>query len=803
MPPLPLGETITANMLKLPTFPNFVTNQMATISTELLPFKVFHPLDQSTGLTVLKPGANVNLADASGAPTQDVAYADLKNLTYSNPTGAANGQYSGQFRWSEQGLIPTPKYAYLVVEDAINPPAFGDFYRFIPSVQMMGKAWVTDNINPQKPYEGLTVFIDANGNGKFDQEAFDDANGDGQFNEGPGETFTDLNGNGQWDGAESFNDTNGNGQRDPGEAYADKGNGQWDPAESFNDTNGNGQWDPGETFTDLNGNGQWDEAESFRDGNGNGEHDEWEQYEDEGNNSYDLAEPFDDTNGNGRCDPRENFFDSDGDGVRDAFTELSTITNANGEYFFYGVGPGEYKVGFVLPDNRLPVSGTSFVTVNRRTEATTIVSDFVAQWANPTLSGQVFVDANQNNQRDEGEVGAAGARLVLTDKNGAPINGANGLPLEVFTDDDGNYSVTLWEEYGTEVRLKLDGTTDTGGVAIRPTRPGEESKLFSGISYASPANLTHQFAVQASIRFVPDPNASLLQNLSSYLMLFLKGKYSGVSIATSGFEFHVDRFKFLNGNRGEQGLETAKGRAIFGGQTLNFEFLGRRGLVVKGGKLQEVNLKLSGDFTIFGAKLNLNQLTGRFVAGDPAQGTPDRFELTGSTELEIGGSKVTAQLPNTGLVLSDRGIESLDLKFTGALRIAGQDVDLGSLAAVYDRAADKLTLSGDTKILTLGSDTEGPFFRLKRALVEITGGKVTMLQATIEGAMDSGGAKFSLDSLSFAYVASPAMIRLTGSSTVKVGSDQFTVSLPEPGAEFSDAGTSLKAKVTGTAHLGT
>ena len=767
MPPLPTNGIITPQMLKLPTFPNFVTNQMAIIPIDRQPNIYFYPLDQSTGLTVLKPGANVYLSDASGAPTQNVASADLKSLR------SNYGQFSGQFRWTEKGLTLTPKYAYLVVNDAINPATFGDFYRFVPSVQMMGKAWVTDNVNPQKPYEGLTVFIDANGNGLLDQESFDDANGDGQFNPGPGDPFTDLNGNGRRDGAEPFVDGNNN-----------------------------RQYDPGETFTDL-GNGRYDRGEPFRDTNGDGEYDGWEEYTDRGNGVYDGAEPFVDANENGQFDPKENFFDSDGDGVRDDIFEMSTITNAAGEYFFYGLGPGTYRVGFVLPDNRLPVSGSSFVTVTRGTEPTTTVPDFVAKFSNPTLSGQVFVDINQNNLRDPGEVGAAGARLVLTDKNNAPINGANGLPLVVFADDDGYYSVTLWEEYGTEVRLKLDGTTDRGGVTITPTQAGGDSKLFSGISYASPANLTHQFAVQADIRFVPDPNASLLQNLSSYLMLFLNGKYSGVSIVTSGFEFHVDRFKFLRGDRNEQGLETAKGRAVFGGQTLNFEFVGPRGLVVNAGKLKEVNLKLSGNFTIFGASLDLTQLTGRFVAGDPAQGTSDRFELTGSTELEIGGHKVTAQLLNTGLVLSDRGIESLDLKFTGALRIAGQDVDLGSLGAAYDRVADKLTLSGDTKILTLGSETEGVFFRLRRALIEISGGKVTTLQATVEGAMNIAGAKFSLESLSFAYIASPESIRLTGSSTVEFAGDRFTVSLPEPGAEFTDDSTTVKGKVTGTATLGT
>jgi hypothetical protein len=70
---------------------------------------------------------------------------------------------------------------------------------------------------------------------------------------GDGEPYSDLNGNGQWDGAEPFTDLNGNGVWDPGEPFIDiNGDGVWNPAEPFNDTNGNGKYDPPLTQTDLN-----------------------------------------------------------------------------------------------------------------------------------------------------------------------------------------------------------------------------------------------------------------------------------------------------------------------------------------------------------------------------------------------------------------------------------------------------------------------------------------------------------------------------------------------------------------------
>lgn len=69
---------------------------------------------------------------------------------------------------------------------------------------------------------------------------------------GDGEAFTDFNGNGQWDGAETYTDRNRNGVWDPGEAFIDANNdGVWNSAEPYNDTNRNGIYDPPLTQTDL------------------------------------------------------------------------------------------------------------------------------------------------------------------------------------------------------------------------------------------------------------------------------------------------------------------------------------------------------------------------------------------------------------------------------------------------------------------------------------------------------------------------------------------------------------------------
>ena len=150
------------------------------------------------------------------------------------------------------------------------------------------------------PLEYFESYTDANGNGQWDAaETFEDLNGDGVW----GEPFEDINRNGTWDTNESYTDLNHNGYWDPEPFVDDNGNGRWDPAEQIQndvyyvDTNGNGRYDDGDsTYVDHEGYGNGiydpelrdmyneDQAEPYRDGD------------------HSLGEYFDDENGNGIYD---------------------------------------------------------------------------------------------------------------------------------------------------------------------------------------------------------------------------------------------------------------------------------------------------------------------------------------------------------------------------------------------------------------------------------------------------------------------------------------------------------------------
>lgn len=661
------SNSISRDWVKLPTLPHFVSDRRAELGENGI--NQFFPIDANTGLTTMEAGNAVPLVGLNGSPVSASSIVGLNQFP---------STVGGTFTWSEKGLNPTAKWAYLMIDDGINPPAYSGFSRFTPSVQVTGKALVKESEGIASPYNGLTVYIDTNLNGKFDSpEAFDDKNYNG---------------------------------------------------------------------------------------------------------SYDLGEPFVDLNANT---------------VRDNFNEPNTVTNTEGVYYFYDVAAGTHTIGFDLPGNRTSLAGgPASITIIRGTEPITQVVDFTALMVFPLLKGRVTVDANQNGKEDPGEPGFNQAWVVVT--------GAGGRSIRTLTDNDGYYSIPVDDEtLGSTLTVSLGGGALNPNVMVSSTVAEKGSNEITPVEYLNPRVFTTNFFVQANYEFNFDPNASPFENIFNYFQLFINGQYTGVSLRSGGFEFHVDRFKLLPFEAESQGLETARGRVVIQGQTLNFELKGPRGLVSNGPKLLELNAAFSGKFNIFGAKLDVDNLAVRYVAENTTTGTPARFMLTGTTSLEIDGSQVSVELPGEGLVLSNGGIESLNIKLTAGLKIAGYEFDTSTLAAEYNRATDKLTLTGSTKLLQFGSMENGNYIGLENVVVELGGvnnlgtAKVLRLEGTVAAGLSLEGAQFSIDRLTVRYQFEQAALQILGMSTLTVGENTLEITLAAPGIQIANGALTLNASAQG------
>ena len=211
------------------------------------------------------------------------------------------------------------------------------------------------------------------------------------------ETFVDANGNGEYDEGEKFDDI-GNNTWDEGEAFVDTVNGIWDEGEDFVDTP-NGIFDDGEKFTDVNNNGIRDSGEPlFVDANGNGVMDEIMAFYYNPDNQTalqnalggltpiqegNIQEPFEDLNGDNFWTEGEPYEDQDGDGKYTSFP-----------YFWDFNGDGSHAVGEPFEDelNGVYDLGEEFTDVKN------------GIWD----EGESFNDIG-NNIRDEG------IRVVLLD----------------------------------------------------------------------------------------------------------------------------------------------------------------------------------------------------------------------------------------------------------------------------------------------------------------------------------------------------------------------------------------------------
>lgn len=520
------------------------------------------------------------------------------------------------------------------------------------------------------------------------------------------------------------------------------------------------------------------------------------------NGKFDSPEAFNDLNFNGSYDSGEPFVDLNGNSIRDALQEPNTLTNDQGIYYFYDVSQGKHTIGFDLPGNRKALSGgTPSIIIQRGSEALTTVADFKALMVYPLLKGRLVVDSNQNGKADPNEPGFDQAWVVVT--------GVGGRTIKSLTDNNGYYSIVIDDEaFGSTLTLSVGGGALDSNVSISSTVAEKGSWEVTPVDYLNPKVFTRDFFVQANYEFKFDSNSSPFQNIFNYFRLFIHGQYTGVSVRTGGFEFHVDRFKLLPFEAESQGLETAKGRVVIQGQTLNYELKGPRGLVSNGAKLLELNAAFSGKFNIFGAKLDLDNLNVRYVAENAATGTTARFMLTGNTSLEIDGNRVSVELPGNGLVLANGGIESLNIKLTAGLKIAGYEIDSSTLAAVYNRTSDKLVLIGSTKLLQFGSKENGNFIGLENVEIELGGvtnlatAKVLRFEGTVAAGLSLEGVKFSVDRLTVRYQLQQEALQIIGASTLMMGENRLEVSLPSPGIQIANGILTINASAQGQIVIG-
>ena len=199
------------------------------------------------------------------------------------------------------------------------------------------------------------------------------------------------------------------------------------------------------------------------------------------------------------------------------------------------------------------------------------------------------------------------------------------------------------------------------------------------------------------------------------------------------------------------------------------------------------------------------------------------FDPTGGSTLDsvvrMQGSLEVGSLPGMTLTLLDNS--AVDAKasgdlvlaaatwaFSGTFHVAGTQFSTPSTPFSVSYAyqpepgvTDQFTVTGKAG-LSVGSQSISIDMSSSGQGVTVQDGAVTSLGATISGKFSLAGAELTLDTLAIAYSASPEQLQVTGGTTLKVGSQVLSLSLPGQGLVIQGGQLdSLNAAFTGNVGL--
>jgi acid phosphatase len=180
---------------------------------------------------------------------------------------------------------------------------------------------------------------------------------------------------------------------------------------------------------------------------------------------------FQDTNSNGRQNHKEPafegvtvFLDSNGNGLLDS-SESARVSAADGTYSFTGLTDGTYEVTVESPDGWRPTTPSPReVRVKHQHRAK---AHGIGMTQNALLSGQVFLDANFDGQRENDETGLRRWTVYL-DLNG-DFERSKGEP-KAKTDRNGVFTFASIPSGTYQVRVNVKRT-------FAPTQPGDASAI--------------------------------------------------------------------------------------------------------------------------------------------------------------------------------------------------------------------------------------------------------------------------------------------------------------------------------------
>ncbi len=260
----------------------------------------------------------------------------------------------------------------------------------------------------------------------------------------------------------------------------------------------------------------------------------------------------------------------------------TTTTNENGRYCFEGLAPGEYGVHEVQPNGYLDggdqpgsLGGRlnppdTIDRINVTSGAAARKYDF-GEYLPASLSGYVYVDADNDGVFDSGEAGIAGAVLTLLYNDGTATG------LTATTNSSGYYEFTglypgdyrVVEAQPAGYLDGLDAAGDYGGTAVNPgdlirgiALPVGANAVQYNFGELEPASISGTVWAEYDLDWVHDTGEPFLAGVTIYLL-----NAGGERIDQTTTDANGD-YRFDNLMPGTYGVEEIQPDDYYQGRTL-------------------------------------------------------------------------------------------------------------------------------------------------------------------------------------------------------------------------------------------